>query len=219
MFKISKLPYMMDALEPHISKETLNYHYNKHHKGYVNKLNQLAKGTRYEHMELEEAVIQTSWVHGPESHRTGDSKPGREQYVRDLKIYNNSAQIWNHSFFWQCMSPEKTSPSKEVLSKINSAFGSLKGFKNEFEKAASDQFGSGWVWLIDDEGLIIEHYDNAITPLSFKYPEKNKILLCLDVWEHSYYLDYKNNRSEYVKTFLDKLLNWDFVEKRMAGAE
>jgi len=215
MFSAEKPPYSLDALEPYLSKESMDYHYNKHHKGYANKLNQLVKGTRYAGMDLEEVIIQTGWVHGPESYRTGHSQEGRAQYVRDLNIYNNAAQVWNHNFFWKCMSPDGGGePSGKLGGAIKREFGHFGSFREEFSQVAADQFGSGWVWLLFDGELVVERYDNAISPLSFEYPPKENILLCLDVWEHAYYLTYKNNKTEYIKTFLDHLVNWEYVEER-----
>lgn len=197
-FELPDLPYERTALAPHISEETLNYHYGKHHQAYLNKL---------------EAAIND----------TPEAEKSLTQIVKDSKdnpgVYNNAAQVWNHTFYWRCMTPngggEVPSAVKE---KIDDAFGSFDNFKTEFEKAAATQFGSGWAWLVKDNNgkLSIEKTPNAKNPIS----EGLHPLLTVDVWEHAYYLDYQNDRPGYISTFFDKLIDWSFVEKNMnASAE
>lgn len=197
-FTQTPLPFPKDALESHgMKEETLEYHYGKHHAGYFTNLNKLIEGTEFENMPLEE-VIQKSF---------GDpSKAG---------IFNNAAQVWNHTFFWNCLSPNGGgSPSGELAAKIDAAFGSLDKFKEEFSAAASTQFGSGYAWLVDDGGTLkITKTPNAETPLV----HGQKPLLTLDVWEHAYYLDYRNARPAFIKNFLDNLVNWDFVAQSLAS--
>lgn len=188
---IPELPYSKSALEPHISKETLEYHYGKHHKTYVDKLNELIKGTEFEKMTLEEIVKKSS-----------------------EKIFNNAAQAWNHDFYWHCLAPRGGGePTGKVADAITKNFGSFAKFKEEFTNTAINTFGSGWAWLVkkSDGSLAIESTPNAKTPLT----ESNKTpLLTCDVWEHAYYIDYRNVRPEYLKAFWH-LVNWEFVEKNL----
>jgi Fe-Mn family superoxide dismutase len=191
MHTLPELPYALDALEPHISRETLDYHYSKHHRGYVNKLNELLKGTDLERMSLE-AVIRAS------SPAPGQSDP----------IFNNAAQAWNHQFYWQCLTPQTTVADGIVSQALVRQFGSVDGFRREFTRTALDTFGSGWAWLVSsgDGRLEILGTRNADTP---QMQDRIPLLTC-DMWEHAYYIDYRNSRAEYLQGFW-KLVNWDFV--------
>ena len=185
-FTLPELPYNKDALEPHISAETLEYHYGKHHNTYVVNLNKLTEGTEYAGKSLEE-VIKTS-------------KGG---------IFNNAAQVWNHSFYWYCLSPQGGGePKGELAEAINQNFGSFATFKEQFSQTAITTFGSGWAWLVKkpDNSLAIVSTSNAETPLT----QNLKPLLTCDVWEHAYYIDYRNARPKYIEAFW-QLVNWDFV--------
>ena len=190
MIELPKLPYEMNALEPHISQKTLEFHYGKHHAGYVNNLNKLIAGTPFEGNSLEE-IVKTS----------------------QGGIFNNAAQVWNHTFYWNCMTPnpKKTQPSGKLMEAIVRDFGSFEAFKEKFVNACVTLFGSGWAWLVaDKEGkLSIVQTSNAQTPLT---TEGVKPLLVCDVWEHAYYLDYQNLRANYVNEFW-QIINWEFVEK------
>ena len=186
------LPYAIDALAPDYSKETLEYHHGKHHKAYVDKLNELQKGTEFEAMELEEVVKKSSGG-----------------------IYNQAAQIWNHTFFWNCMAPEGGGePGGALAEAINAKFGSYAAFKEAFVKSAAGNFGSGWTWLVKkaDGSVDIVNMGPAGTPLT----TQDKALMTVDVWEHAYYIDYRNRRPDFVATFLDKLANWDFAAQNFA---
>ncbi|MBW4540531.1 MAG: superoxide dismutase [Myxacorys chilensis ATA2-1-KO14] len=197
-FTQAPLPFPKDALESHgMKEETLEFHYGKHHAGYVTNLNKLVEGTELDNASLEE-VIQKSFG---DSSKTG--------------IFNNAAQIWNHTFFWNSLSPNGGgSPTGDLAAKIDAAFGSLDKFKEEFSAAAATQFGSGWAWLVDDGGTLkITKTANAENPLV----HGQKPLLTLDVWEHAYYLDYQNARPAFIKNFLDNLVNWDFVAQNLAS--
>lgn len=194
-FELPALPYAKNALEPHISENTLNFHHGKHHQAYVTKLNELIAGTDLENKTLEEIIKATA----------GDSaKAG---------IFNNAAQVWNHTFYWNSMSPNGGGkPSGTVLAKIEESFGSYENFASEFKNAGATQFGSGWAWLVLENGkLKITKTPNAETPLT----TNAKPLMTMDVWEHAYYLDFQNARPGYMDTFLDKLVNWEFVEKNL----
>ena len=187
------LPYAMDALQPHMSKETFEYHYGKHHQAYVTNLNNLIKGTEYVSLGLE-AIIKKAPAGG---------------------IYNNSAQVWNHTFFWNCMKPNGGgAPSGALADAINKKWGSHDKFKKAFQTSAVDNFGSGWTWLVKkaDGSVDIVSMGAAGTPLT----NGDKALLCVDVWEHAYYIDYRNMRPKFVETFLNHLVNWDFVAKNYA---
>ncbi len=190
-FELPPLPYAKNALEPHISERTLEFHYGKHHQAYVTKLNDAIEGTDKADSSLEE-IIKSS----------------------DGGVFNNAAQVWNHTFYWSCMSPDGGGePSGDVSEKINSAFGSYDKFVDEFSDAAATQFGSGWAWLVEeDSGLSIMKTANADLPLA----HGTKALLTIDVWEHAYYLDYQNARPKYIETFVKSLLNWDFVAENLA---
>ena len=190
-FEIPDLPYNRDALEPHISEETLNYHYGKHHTGYLNKLNKLAAGTRYEDMSLED-VIKAAYE------------------GEDHAVFNNAAQTWNHTFLWNSMSEDSDGkPHGSLAQRIDATFGDLDGFRRKFKELAVAQFGSGYVWLVSDgQDLEILTTPNAHTPLtSSKMP-----LLTLDLWEHAYYLDFRNERDRYTEAFLQYLANWEFAQ-------
>lgn len=190
-FELPALPYEKNALEPHISAETLEYHYGKHHNTYVVNLNNLIKGTEFEGKSLEE-IIKTS---------TGG-------------IFNNAAQVWNHTFYWHCLSPKGgNAPTGAVADAINKAFGSFEAFKEELTKSAVGNFGSGWTWLVKkaDGSLAIVNTSNAATPLT----NGDKPLLTVDVWEHAYYIDYRNARPKYLGNFW-ALVNWEFVAKNLA---
>jgi Fe-Mn family superoxide dismutase len=190
-FKLPELPYDLSALEPHISARTLEFHYGKHHQGYVTKLNELVQGQDLESFSLEDVIKKTA----------GDSFK--------IAIFNNAAQVWNHTFYWHCMTPQGSClPSPDIKAKIDHSFGSLEQFKKEFKEAAISQFGSGWAWLIADHGkLKIIKTGNADLPLA----HGQHALLTCDVWEHAYYLDYQNRRMDYVDIFMNQLINWDFV--------
>ncbi|WP_068639271.1 superoxide dismutase [Thauera butanivorans] len=187
------LPYAKDALAPHISAETLEFHYGKHHQAYVTNLNNLIKGTEYENLELE-AIIKKAPAGG---------------------IYNNSAQVWNHTFFWNSMKPNGGGePTGALADAIKAKWGSFDDFKKAFQASAVGNFGSGWTWLVKkaDGSVDIVNMGAAGTPLT----TGDKAILCIDVWEHAYYIDYRNRRPDFVATFLDKLANWDFAAQNFA---
>ena len=191
-FELPPLPYAKDALAPHISEETLEYHYGKHHQTYVTNLNKMVEGTDFENSSLEEVIMGS-----------------------EAAVFNNSAQVWNHTFYWSCMAPDGGgAPTGEVAEAINSAFGSYDTFVEKFKEAATTQFGSGWAWLVDaGSGLEIMKTANADLPMK----HNAKALLTIDVWEHAYYIDYRNARPNYIGTFVDSLINWDFVAANMAA--
>jgi Fe-Mn family superoxide dismutase len=189
-FILPALPYDKSALEPHISAKTFDFHHGKHHKAYVDKANELVKGTALEGMPLEQAVIES-----------------RKQGVGPL--FNNIGQIYNHNLFWLSMAPNGGGDAPAILQgKINETFGSFDAFKEQFINAGIGQFGSGWVWLVvNKDKLEIVKTANAETPLT---DGKTPLLVC-DVWEHAYYLDYQNRRADFLKVFLEKLVNWNFA--------
>ncbi|QGH63997.1 superoxide dismutase [Fe] [Serratia proteamaculans] len=190
-FELPALPYEKNALEPHISAETLEYHYGKHHNAYVVNLNNLLKGSKFEGLSLEEIVK-----------------------ASDGGIFNNAAQVWNHTFYWHCLSPQGGGePEGKLAAAINQAFGSFAEFKQQFSDAAVKNFGAGWTWLVKKPGglLAIVNTSNAATPLT----GDDKPLLTVDVWEHAYYIDYRNARPAYLENFW-ALVNWAFVEKNLA---
>jgi Fe-Mn family superoxide dismutase len=196
--QLPALPYSLDALEPHISRNTLEFHHGKHHAAYVTNLNNLVAGTDLEGKSLEDTILAVA----------GDaSKAG---------VFNNAAQVWNHTFYWQGMAPGGGgAPSGELAAKIDADFGGFDAFKEQFKTAGATQFGSGWAWLVLDNGsLKITKTGNADLPLA----HGQKALLTMDVWEHAYYLDYQNRRPDYITTFLDKLVNWEFVAANLAAA-
>ena len=183
------LPYAQDALAPHLSKETFEYHYGKHHQAYVTNLNNLIPGTEFENLSLEDIVKKSSGG-----------------------IYNNAAQIWNHTFFWNCMKPQGGgAPKGKLADAINAKFGSYDAFKEAFTKSAVGNFGSGWTFLVKkaDGSVDIVNMGPAGTPLT----TGDTALLTVDVWEHAYYIDYRNARPKFVEVFLTSLVNWDFAEK------
>ena len=190
-FQLPALPYEIDALGPHISRETLEYHYGKHHQTYVDNLNKLVAGSELANQSLEAIIKQ--------------AKGG---------VFNNAAQIWNHSFYWQCLTPQSSSPSGNLGDAIKQAFGSVEEFKTQFSQAAITTFGSGWAWLVknSDGNLKIISTSNAGTPMT---DDKTALLTC-DVWEHAYYIDYRNARPKYVEHFWN-LVNWDFVAGNFEG--
>jgi len=188
--QLPELPYARDALAPYISAETIEYHYGKHHKTYVDNINRLISGTEFEKMALEDIIRKASGG-----------------------IFNNAAQIWNHTFYWNCLSPKGGGePSGELADTITRNFGSPAGFREQFTRAAVTLFGSGWAWLVRnaDGSLSIEATGNAGTPLK----EGKKALLTCDVWEHAYYIDYRNARAKYVEAFWN-LVNWDFAANNL----
>ena len=195
------LPYTKNALEPHISAETLEFHHDKHHAAYVNKLNELLPGSGLEGKELDEIIKATA----------GDSSKAT--------IFNQAAQVWNHTFYWNCLTANGGGePTGDLKAKIEEAFGSYAKFREEFKNAAVSQFGSGWAWLVADSvggQLSISKTANADTPLAHN---QVAVLTC-DVWEHAYYIDYRNRRPDYVDTFLDKLVNWDYANAKYKGQE
>jgi Fe-Mn family superoxide dismutase len=190
-FTLPELPYSKDALAPHISEETLEYHYGKHHKAYVTNLNKLVEGTEYENLSLED-IIKKSLSGG---------------------VFNNAAQVWNHSFYWNCLSPKGgDEPSGKLADAIINVFGSFNTFKEQFTQTAIATFGSGWAWLVIDKAgdLKITSTSNAGTPMT----EGQRALMTCDVWEHAYYIDYRNARPEYLNAFWS-LANWDFVASNL----
>lgn len=190
--QLPELPYPKEALEPNISAETFEYHYGKHHKAYVTKLNELIKDTKFEKLSLEEIIM-----------------------TADGPIFNNAAQHWNHTFFWSCLKPDAGgNPDGKIAELIDQSWGSFDKFKKQFSEQAIANFGSGWTWIVlnDDGGPEILNTSNADTPL--KYGKKP--ILTLDVWEHAYYIDYRNERPEFVKAFWN-VVNWDFVNQNLAG--
>ncbi|HVV86590.1 MAG TPA: Fe-Mn family superoxide dismutase [Kofleriaceae bacterium] len=196
-FILPELPYAKDALAPVISAETIEYHYGKHHQAYVTNLNNLLPGSKYEGLELD-AIVRES--HGKLSEKA---------------VFNNAAQVWNHTFYWNCMAPKAGGdPTGAIAGAIDKAFGDFKSFKEKFNKAAAAQFGSGWAWLVKtaDGGVAIETTGNAETPMA----AGKTCLFTIDVWEHAYYVDYRNARAKYLEEFW-KLTNWDFVNRNLAG--
>ena len=190
-FELPALPYEQNALEPHISAETLEFHYGKHHKTYVDKLNGLVEGTDMENASLEDVI---------------KSAEGG--------VFNNAAQVWNHTFYWNCLSPNGGGePSGALADAINGAFGSFADFKEQFTNSAINNFGSGWTWLVQkaDGSVAIHNTSNAGCPLT----EGVTPLLTVDVWEHAYYIDYRNARPKYMEAFWN-LVNWEFVAGNMA---
>lgn len=188
--ELAPLPYSLNALVPYISEETMTFHYEKHHKAYVTNLNNLLPGTQFESMTLEEIIQKSSG-----------------------EIFNNAAQIWNHDFFWKSMTPGGGElPEGKLLQLVASKWGSFEGFKEDFKKKAISNFGSGWTWLVlkPDKSLDITNTSNGNNPLT----TEDQALLTLDVWEHAYYIDYRNLRPSFVDVFLNNLANWGFAQKR-----
>ncbi|GAU07779.1 superoxide dismutase [Desulfoplanes formicivorans] len=192
---LPELPYAKDALAPVISAQTLEFHHGKHHNAYVTNANKLLAGTDLEGQDMESIIKKTA----------GDTSR--------VGIFNNTAQAFNHSFYWQCMKPGGGgAPTGPIAERINAAFGSYEAFAEQFKTAGATQFGSGWAWLVQDgSDLKIMKTPNADTPLAHGL----KPLLTVDVWEHAYYLDYQNRRPDYLAAFLDKLVNWDFVNANL----
>ena len=189
--KLPELPYAIDALAPTISKETMEYHYGKHHQAYVTNLNNLIKGTEFENASLEDIIKKSSGG-----------------------VFNNAAQVWNHTFFWNTLSPKGGgAPSGDLAKAIDAKFGSYDAFKEAFSKSAVGNFGSGWTWLVKkaDGSVDIVNTSNAATPLT----TADKPLLTCDVWEHAYYIDYRNARPKYLENFW-ALVNWEFAAKNFA---
>ncbi|KAJ9163988.1 hypothetical protein P3X46_023607 [Hevea brasiliensis] len=215
-FELKPPPYPLNALEPHMSKDTLEYHWGKHHRAYVDNLNKQIVGTELDSMPLEDVVIVT--------YNKGDMLPA----------FNNAAQAWNHEFFWGCMKPGGGGkPSGELLQLIERDFGSFEKFVEEFKSAAATQFGSGWAWLVykanrldvenavnprpleEDKKLVVVKSSNAVNPLVWDYSP----LLTIDVWEHAYYLDFQNRRPDYISTFMEKLVSWEAASARLEVAK
>jgi superoxide dismutase, Fe-Mn family len=196
-FTLPELPYAQDALEPHISAKTLSFHHGKHHKAYVDKANELVAGTPLATASLEEVIMASS------------KDPAK------APLFNNAAQIWNHTFYWHSMRPNGGGkPTGDIAKRIEADFGGYDKFVEAFKQAGATQFGSGWAWLVLDGGkLKVTKTPNADLPMA----HGQKALLTMDVWEHAYYLDYQNKRPDYISTFLDKLVNWDFAEKNLKG--
>ena len=194
-FVLPALPYADNALEPVISANTISFHYGKHHKGYVDNLNKLAAGTEFAGLKLEKIITETA----------GNTD-------KDA-IFTNAAQAWNHTFYWQSLSPKGSSQPPVVLKqKIEASFGTLDACKKELATAATTQFGSGWAWLVQDgDKLKVVKTANADSPLT----KGMKPLLTIDVWEHAYYLDYQNRRADYVNAVFDKLINWSFAAENI----
>ena len=189
--ELPALPYDRSALEPHISAETIDFHYSKHHQAYVTNLNNLIAGTKFESADLETIVRKAQGG-----------------------LFNNAAQVWNHTFYWNCLSPNGGgAPNGKLDDAINTAFGSFDNFKAEFTKTAIGTFGSGWAWLVQraDGSLALVSTSNAATPIT----GTDKPLMTCDVWEHAYYVDYRNARPKYVEAFWN-LVNWEFIAKQMA---
>ena len=191
-FSLPPLPYEMNALEPHISSETLEFHYGKHHQTYVNNLNGLVEGTDNASKSLEEIIMSS-----------------------DGGLFNNAAQVWNHTFYWNCMGPNGGgNPTGSVADAINQAFGSFDNFKDQFSKSAATNFGSGWTWLVkNSSGTVeIQNTSNAGCPMT----SGNKAILTIDVWEHAYYVDKRNARPAYIESWWN-VVNWDYVNSQLEG--
>jgi Fe-Mn family superoxide dismutase len=194
-FTLSPLPYDEGALAPAISARTIGFHYGKHHKTYVETLNKLVAGTRYGDMKLEQ-VVRTTAAREPETEK---------------KIFNNAGQVWNHDFYWRSLSPRPTRPGGKLAQAIEHDFGGLDELLKQFAEAGTEQFGSGWAWLVSNAGtLSIAKTGNALDPMA----RHTNCLLTVDVWEHAYYLDYQNERAKYLEAVLGKL-NWDFAAENL----
>eukprot|EP00877_Chromochloris_zofingiensis_P005166 jgi/Chrzof1/14650/Cz09g10230.t1 len=197
--ELKRPPYELNALEPHMSQQTLEFHWGKHHKAYVDNLNNQIKGTDLENKTLEDIVVA--------SYNKGSPTPA----------FNNAGQVWNHSFFWESMKPNGGgTPTGKLAEAINKSFGSFDEFKTQFKAAGATQFGSGWAWLVTDKSgkLTVEKTANALNPVV----EGKTPILTMDVWEHAYYLDVQNRRPDYISTFIEKLIDWDSVTKRFEAA-
>ncbi len=195
-FELPPLPYAMDALEPHMSARTLEFHHDKHHRAYVTALNKLVENTGLASQSLE-AIVRTT---------------AKDELKTE--IFNNAAQVWNHTFFWHSIKPKGGGePAGDLARLIEQSFGGNEEFREAFGKAAAKQFGSGWVWLVVDQGkLAVVSTANAINPVALG----QTALIACDVWEHAYYLDFQNRRPDFVKTFLDRLVNWEFAAQNLA---
>ena len=197
-FKLAPLPLEENALTPVISTETIKFHYHKHHRKYVDDLNKLVKGTAFADRPLEEIVRATA--------NAQEGSPER-------KIFNNAGQVWNHDFYWRSLAPRPEQPNGKLKTAIEEAFGGQDELIAELAKAGTEQFGSGWVWLVSRHGrLSVEKTANAIDPMA----KGINCLLAIDVWEHAYYLDYQNERRKYLEHVLKKILNWRFAEENLA---
>ncbi len=198
-FALPALPYADDALSPHISAETISFHYGKHHNAYVVKLNELIQGTEHEKQSLEEIIMASS---------------GKADKAA---IFNNAAQVWNHTFYWHSMKAAGGgAPTGAVADKIKADFGSVEEFNKQFTAAGAAQFGSGWAWLVLNNGkLEIVKTPNAETPIT----QGKTPLLTMDVWEHAYYIDYQNRRPDYMNVFLKSLVNWDFANRNLEASQ
>jgi Fe-Mn family superoxide dismutase len=194
-FSLPALPYPENALEPYISARTLSYHYGKHHQGYIDKTNDLIKDTEFDGASLEDIIKRTA------------------QNPDKAVLFNNAAQVWNHTFYWKSMKPNGGgTPNGKLVKRIEGSFGSFDKFKNALTEAALTQFGSGWAWLIvDEDSLKVLKTGDADTPLAHGQVP----LITIDVWEHAYYLDYQNRRKDYVGAYLDHLINWSFAEQHL----
>jgi Fe-Mn family superoxide dismutase len=197
-FELPRLPFPKDALEPHMSAQTLDFHHGKHHQAYVTALNALIKGQPFENQPLEQIIKATY----KDASKTG--------------VFNNAAQVWNHSFFWDSLKPNGGGmPPGDLAAAIERDCGGLDKFREAFKAAAVGQFGSGWAWLVAEGGrLKILATPNAVNPVA----EGQHALLCCDVWEHAYYLDFQNRRPDFVQAFLDHLVNWDFAARNLQRA-
>ncbi len=195
MIELPPLPWAESALAPHISQETISFHYGKHHRAYLENANKMLAGTDLANASLDEVVRKTA------------GKPDKKG------LFNNAAQVWNHNFYWQSLSPRGGGqPTGKLLDRVKSDFGDFAAFKEALSKAAVSQFGSGWAWLVLDGGkLKVEQTPNAENPLA----SGKQALLTIDVWEHAYYIDYRNKRPDYVTVVIDKLLDWEFAAKRL----
>jgi Fe-Mn family superoxide dismutase len=205
-FTLPSLPYQRNALVPYVSEETINFHYGKHHQTYLDNLNKLSAGTKYEKLPLQQVIT--------ESYND-----------KNTAIFNNAAQVYNHTFFWNSMTPNGGGTANgEIHEQITRDFGSLEKFKEEFKNAALTQFGSGWAWLaydIDAAKLKVVKTPNAENTLTMHGEKGGKIvpILTIDVWEHSYYLDFQNRRGDYVDTFFNNLVNWTFANENLHSAK
>lgn len=195
-FELPALPYADTDLQPLISAQTLGFHYGKHHKAYVDNLNKLLEGQEMAQWPLEKVILEVA------------GKPDK------AGIFNNAAQVWNHTFYWNCLKKNGGGkPTGTLLDRIETQFQGFDNFKKEFSQAAMTQFGSGWAWLVEQQGqLKVVKTPNAEVPLT----QGQKPILTIDVWEHAYYLDYQNRRLDYVNTLIEKLINWEFAEKNLA---
>jgi len=196
-FELPPLPYPKDALEPYMSAKTLEFHHDKHHRAYVDTLNELVEGKPEEGQSLEELIVAT---------HHDDSKTA---------VFNNAAQVWNHTFFWNCLKKEGGEPQGDLKKAIDHDLGGVDKFATAFKEAATSQFGSGWAWLVLDAGkLKIIKTSNAVNPIA----GGQTALVTCDVWEHAYYLDFQNRRPDFVEAFLDHLINWEFVAENLKKA-